>query len=248
TVSPAGTGACTAEAPCGFEDALDRAASGTRIELGPGDYGDLRIDGYRRFAEFADPLVITAAPDAEPVVGGLRISSPGVHLEDLTVAGLLSFDAGADGGRAERVHVTGSGMFVRADHVQVVDSLFEGGSSVDGIQIARASDVLVEGTTVRDYDQEIDNGRHADCIQLFDVADVVIRGNHLSNCYNAGLIISGGGRGIQGLLVEANFIQGCVERTERCGGGSAAELREQGVSDLVVRNNTFLNGSVRWGS
>ncbi|AYF98920.1 right-handed parallel beta-helix repeat-containing protein [Protaetiibacter intestinalis] len=248
SVLPDGTGDCTAAHPCGFETALARASSNTRIEFGTGDYGSLEISGNGRFAEFAVPLVLTTAPDAAPVIDRLRISAPAVHLVDLTVRGLTAFDPGADGGRAERLHVTGSGMFVRADHVRIIDSLFEGGSSVDGLQIAGASDVVVEGSTVRDYDQEVDNGRHADCIQLFDIADVVLRGNRLANCYNAGIIISGGGRGIQGLLVEANYVQGCVVKTERCGGGSAAEFREQAVDGLVVRNNTFLDGSVRWGS
>lgn len=247
-VAPDATGDCTAEAPCSFATAVGRAGDGTRIELLSGSYGDLSIDGQSRYAEFEQGVVVTPAADAEPELDGLRISSPRVHLVDLPVAGLLSFDPGGDDGSAVRVHVTGSGMFVRADRIEVRDSVFEGGSSVDGIQIARASDVLIEGNVIRDYDQDGDNGRHADCIQLFDVADVVLRGNRLANCYNAGIIISGGGRGIQGLLIEANFVQGCVVKTERCAGGSAAELREQGVSDLVVRNNTFLNGSVRWGS
>ncbi|MBN9141829.1 MAG: right-handed parallel beta-helix repeat-containing protein [Micrococcales bacterium] len=247
-VSPDGSGECTPSSPCRLETAIARAGSGTRIELGDGDYGDIRIDGGSRYGDFAEPVVIAPAGEAAPRIAGLRTSTPSIRLEDLTIAGLLSFDDGADGGQAVRVHVTGSGMFARADHLRVIDSLFEGGSSIDGIQIAGASDVLVEGTTVRDYDQEIDNGRHADCIQLFDVSDVVLRGNRLSNCYNSGLIISGGGRGIQGLVIEANFVQGCVVKGPRCGGGSTAELREQSVSGLVVRNNTFLNGSVRWGS
>ncbi len=247
-VAPDAAGDCSRDAPCGFRDALERAGGGTRIELTSGDYGDLAIDGMPRYATFDDAVVVTAAADAAPVVTGLRIAAPHVHLLDLPVAGLLSFDPGSDGGTAERVHVTGSGMFVRADGIEVRDSLLEGGSSVDGIQIARASDVLVESTVIRDYDQSGDNGRHADCIQIFDVERVVIRGNRLANCYNAGIILSGGGRGIQGLLIESNYVQGCVVKSSLCGGGSAAELREQDVSDLVVRNNTFLDGSVRWGS
>lgn len=243
--SPAGQGDCSAAAPCTLARALTTTPAGGVIELAAGDYGDLTLrDGG---GSPDSPLTVRAAPDAVARFGELRSSTP-VVWQGVRVEGAWFLDDGADGSRIEKAEVDGGGIFVRADHVEVRDSLIHNGSSLDGIQIGGASDVLIAGNTIRDFDQDLDNGRHADCIQLFDVDTVEIRGNRISSCYNAGIIISGGGRGIVDVTIEANFVQGCVAVTAECGGGSAAELRDPGARGLVVRNNTFLDGSVRWGS
>ena len=244
--APAADGDCSSGDPCAITDAVAGARPGDDVELADGDYGDLglRVAGGTEAA----PIRIEPAAGAVARFGELRISTPHLQWSGVLVTGAWFLDDGAQGTEVVGVHIDGGGLFVRTEDVVVRDSLIENGSSIDGIQIASASRVLIQGNTIRDFDQAVDNGRHADCIQLFDIEDVTIRANRISDCYNAGIIISGGGRGINDLLIEANFVQGCAPVSDACGGGSTAELREPGARGLVVRNNTFLDGSVRWGS
>ncbi|QAY69504.1 right-handed parallel beta-helix repeat-containing protein [Xylanimonas protaetiae] len=245
--SPGGAGDCQApQTACALASALGIAEAGTRVELAAGEYGSMDLAADDRLAALDPPVVVEAPEGVVASFDRLGLDVPNVTWRGLTVTGVWFVNGPAEHTRIERAHVDGTGLFVRSKHVTVVDSLLENGSSVDGIQIGGAEDVLIEGNTVRDYDQAKDNGLHADCIQIFDSKQVTIRGNRLSNCYNAGLIISPGRReGSDGLLVESNFIQGCVVKTERCRGGSATDLRELTVKNVTVRNNTFMDGSVR---
>ncbi|QAY63968.1 right-handed parallel beta-helix repeat-containing protein [Xylanimonas allomyrinae] len=245
--SPQGTGDChTPETACALATALGVVVPGGTVLLAAGEYGSMELTGDDRLATFDPPAVVEAPDGVTASFDRLSVKVPGVTWRGLRVTGVWFVDGPAKGTRIERAHLDGTGLFVRSQGVTVVDSLFENGSSVDGIQIGGAQDVLIEGNTVRDYDQGKDNGLHADCIQVFDSSDVTIRGNKLSNCYNAGLIISPGRRkGSDNLLIESNYIQGCVVKTDKCRGGSATDLRELTVTNITVRNNTFLNGSVR---
>ncbi|GAB2464211.1 right-handed parallel beta-helix repeat-containing protein [Xylanimonas ulmi] len=245
--SPQGDGDCrTAQTACALPRALGIAEAGGVVALAAGEYGSMDLVGEGRLASLDPPVVVEAPEGVTASFDRLSLEVPGVTWRGLRVTGVWFVNKAAKGTRIERAHLDGTGLFIRSQGVTVVDSLFEGGSSVDGIQIGGAQDVLVEGNTVRDYDQAKDNGLHADCVQIFDSRHVTIRGNRLSNCYNAGLIISPGRRtGSDDLLIEANYIQGCVVKTESCRGGSATDLRERTVTNITVRNNTFLNGSVR---
>jgi len=244
--APGVDGACTPDDPCDIVTAVAGAHAGDRVELAEGDYGDLALRSGGGHPDAS--VVITGAQGAIARIGELRTSIPYLLWTNVTVTGAWFLDDGAQGAELDAVHIDGGGLFVRTEDVVVRDSLIENGSSIDGIQIASAARVLIEGNTIRDFDQRVDNGRHADCIQLFDVDEVTIRANRISDCYNAGIIISGGGRGLNDLLIESNFVQGCAPVTDDCGGGATVELREPGARGLVVRNNTFLDGSVRWGS
>jgi len=136
---------------------------------------------------------------------------------------------------------------VHAAGVTISGATIENGTSIDGIQVAGARDLLVESSVVRGFGQGSDSDVHSDCIQIFDSSGIVLRGNYLGNCDNAALIFSpGGDEGISDVVVEANRLQGCVADTERCSGGTALDLRDvTSITDVVVRNNTMLDGSVR---
>lgn len=244
--APDAEGGCTSGDPCDALTAIAGAGPGDRVELADGDYGDLALRSGGGTPEA--PVTVAPAEGAVARIGELRTSIPSLHWTGVTVTGAWFLDDGAQGAELDAVHIDRGGLFVRTEDVVVRNSIVENGSSIDGIQVASAARVLIEGNTIRDFDQRVDNGRHADCIQLFDVEQVTIRANRISDCYNAGIIISGGGRGLNDVLIESNFVQGCAPVTDDCGGGATAELREPGARGLVVRNNTFLDGSVRWGS
>jgi len=249
TVSPEGAGrTCSQSSPCNIEAAVGLAAPGTVIKMVEGEYPKVVLRGGDHLKGAGSAVVVEPAEGAgRPVIAGIDTAVPNVTWRGVKVTDVFMTSEGARGTSLEDVHVSGSGLYARADGMSIKDSLFEGGSSIDGIQVGRASNVLIEGNEIRDYDQANGSQFHADCIQVFDSSDVVIRGNRLRDCYNAGIITSpGSGWGSKNILIESNFIQGCTMVGTACTeGASAADLRHSGVSGLVVRNNTFANGSLR---
>ena len=244
-VAPNGVGTgCTMDRPCSLERALDAAKPSQRISLLDGEYGDL-TPSVDPFASSRANVVIGAAEGAEPMIGKLDLNVPGTTWSGLTFTGGIYLDDGADRTKLDDIHVSGSGVFVHADQVTISGALIENGTSIDGLQIGGADGLLVEDSIIRGFGQSADSDVHSDCVQLFDSSDIVLRGNYLGSCDNAALIFSpGGGDGIEGVTVEGNFVQGCVEKTERCSQGTALDLREATAVDVVVRNNTILDGSV----
>jgi lysophospholipase L1-like esterase len=244
---PKGSGsACSTASPCSLETALGKAGDGTVITLIDGNYGSMELTGGGNLKNLKSNVLVGPAPGAKATFDRLKLAVPSVTWRGITVTGVMYVNKPAVDTRLEKVHVSGTGLFLRSQNITVTDSLFEGGSSVDGIQVGGASDVLIENNEVRDYDQNKNNGLHADCVQIFDSANVTLRANKLSNCYNAGIILSSGkGTGMKDILIESNFVQGCIVKTANCQGGSAADLRYVKTKNLVVRNNSFSGGSVR---
>jgi hypothetical protein len=240
-----GSGTCAVNSPCGIGTALARAAPGDEVTLAGGSYDALAIDRTPAGASARTPVVLRPAEGAVVSVASLTLRAPGVVVEGLRVTGTVYVHPSAVGATLRRLHVDGSGVFLRASGSRLLDSLVENGTSVDGVQVKDGSDIVVEGNTIRQFNQ-LTGTTHADCVQLFDVQDVVIRGNVLSDCDNASIIFSpGGGRGIDDVLVEANFVTGCRVRSDACRYGTAIDLRAGYATDVVVRNNTFAGGSVR---
>jgi lysophospholipase L1-like esterase len=244
---PKGSGSsCSTSSPCSLETALGKAGEGSVITLADGDYGSLELKGGNNLKKLKSNVLVGPAKGATPTFDRLKLAVPSVTWRGITVTGVMYVNKPAVDTRLENIHVSGTGLFLRSHNVTVTDSLFEGGSSVDGIQVGGASDVLIENNEVRDYDQNKNNGLHADCVQIFDSTNVTLRANKLSNCYNSGIILSSGkGTGMKDILIESNFVQGCIVKTSNCQGGSAADLRYVKTKNLVVRNNSFSGGSVR---
>jgi len=237
---------CSADEPCAVGDAIARADGGT-VLLAAGDYGDLELAGGSSQAVVrTDQVALEPLDGAAVVVGKLTLDLPATTWRGVTFTGGIYLDTAAGGTVLDDIHVDGSGVFVHAADVTISDSVIENGTSIDGIQIAGARNVTIENSTVRGFGQGPGSDVHSDCVQIFDSSEVVLRGNYLGNCDNAGLIFSpGGGDGISDVLVEANRIQGCIVETERCSGGTAFDLRDvTTITDVVVRNNTMLDGSV----
>jgi hypothetical protein len=239
-------GACTREQPCALPDAV-AASDGGEVLLASGEYGDLELGGGSHAAVVrTDEVVIAPAPGADVVLGKLTLDLAATTWRDVTITGGVYLDVGAAGTVLDGVHVDGSGVFVHAAGVTIRDALIENGTSIDGLQVGGARDLLVESSIIRGFGQGPGSDVHSDCVQIFDSTEVVLRGNYVGNCDNAGVIFSpGGGSGISDVLVEANRIQGCIVESERCSGGTAFDLRDVTViTDVVVRNNTMLDGSV----
>ncbi|WP_377940289.1 right-handed parallel beta-helix repeat-containing protein [Amnibacterium flavum] len=245
--SPSGSGdTCSDTEPCALQSAIDYTATGGEIRLLPGDYGvqKLKSKAAIRGAVTIKPLT----PDTV-VFGQLLTYVPGVTWTGVAVNGTTYVYPPATGTRLRDIHVSGGGTFIRSTDVGVYDSLFEGGHSIDGIQVKDSSRVTLERNVIRDFDQNGSSGLHADCVQVFDSNSVTVRANSISNCYNAGIIVSGGGGvGVDGLLIESNFIQGCVVRSSDCEVGTVIDARLDISQDVVIRNNMLLNGPVRIAS
>jgi hypothetical protein len=224
--------------------AVASAPAGARVLLLGGQYADQVVD---RGQAVSEPVVIEAAPGASPVLTRVKSYAPGVVWRGLTVT--VNFFIYGAHTTLEGMHFDGGGLFARGDDATIRDSEFENGSSIDGIQVSRANRVLIEGNSIHDYDQLGTTGLHSDCIQVFDATDVTIRGNRIRDCYNAGIIISGGSNwGIDRLTIESNFIQGCIVKDAGCKGGAAVDLRDQLAKNLHLLNNTILDGATRWAS
>jgi hypothetical protein len=237
---------CSADEPCAVADAIARADNGT-VLLAGGDYGDLELGGGSSQAVVrTDQVVLEPLDGAEVVVGKLTLDLPATTWRGVTFTGGVYLDTAAGSTVLDDIHVDGSGVFVHAADVTISDAVIENGTSIDGIQIAGARNVTIENSTIRGFGQGPGSDVHSDCVQIFDSSEVVLRGNYLGNCDNAGLIFSpGGDEGISDVLVEANRIQGCIVESERCSGGTAFDLRDvTTITDVVVRNNTMLDGSV----
>jgi len=244
--APDGRGAaCTRTAPCTPEGALAKAGPGDAVVLQQGEYPLVRTTRTARPATAASPVVLRPAEGASVTVAGLTAVAPGVVVEGLRSTGTVYVKPSAVGTVLRGLHVTGAGVFLRADDSRLVDSLVEGGDSIDGVQVKDGRGIVVEGNTVRGFAQ-LTGALHADCVQVFDTQDLTLRANTIHDCDNAGIIFSGGGgKGIRGALVEANFVTGCRVRSEACSGGTAIDLREPSAVDVVLRHNTFAGGSVR---
>ena len=238
--APDGAGSiCTPDRPCALVTAIARAPQGGTVELLGGDYGDLTV------TEAARSVTVTPAADAEPVLGKLDLAASGTAWVGLEFRGGIYLDVGADGTELRDVRVIGSGVFVHGDDVVISGAVIRDGTSIDGIQVGGATGLTVENSWVGGFGQGENSDVHADCVQLFDSSDIVLRGNYFGGCDNAALIFSpGAGTGISAVTVEGNFLQGCIDKDdERCSQGTALDLRAN-TTDVVVRNNTMLDGSV----
>lgn len=248
-----GTGtACTAAAPCQLTLALSRAGSADRVQLLSGNYPKVHLPVRAGTAVApaanVENVVIEPAAGAAVTIAGLDTYQSAHTWRNLTFSAAVMVRQAAVRVRLDTIRVEGAGAYIRGQQVSVVNSLFQNGHATDGLQIGQAKGVLVEGNTIRNYAQGAFEGYHSDCIQMFDSTGITIRGNFLSNCYNAALIFSpGAGHGTHNVLIESNFVQGCVAAF--CTGGVTLDMRKTTENtNITLRNNTFAGDSTRVGA
>ncbi|MBT2534464.1 right-handed parallel beta-helix repeat-containing protein [Arthrobacter sp. ISL-48] len=252
--SPTGSGTvCTQAAPCQLTAALGKAASGDRVQLVSGNYAKVTLPAQAGLvadflARTPENIVIEPAAGAAVSIAGLDTYASAHTWRNLTFTDSVMVRQASVRVKLDMIHVNGSGAYIRGQKVEVTNSLFENGVSTDGLQIGQAKGVLVQGNTIRNYTQTSFDGFHSDCIQMFDASDVVIRGNFLSNCYNSGIIFSPGmGWGTHDVLVESNFVQGCVAAF--CTGGVTLDMGTTTENtNFTLRNNTFIGDSAKVGT
>jgi hypothetical protein len=245
TASPTGTGtACTSSSPCALATALSAAGAGSTVLLLSGCYGSSTLIGPGGAS--TAPLVVRPATGAVVSFTSLISKVPSTTWTGgIVVTHSLYLYPQATHTIVDGLHMVGAGAFLRASHTIVRNSTFTGGVDVDAVQIKDGSDIRFEANTVDGY-TTTGGTVHVDCVQVFDTAAVVIVRNTLRNCSNTAIILSAGnGLGIHGITIQSNFIQGCMVPSASCFGGSTIDLRELSASNVVVRNNTILDGPTR---
>ena len=246
TASPAGSGtACSATAPCSAATAMSKARGGDVVVLLAGSYGAPVLTGTGGTA--TAPVRVRPATGALVSFAKLQTYLPNIIWSGLTVTTLLYVYPQAVNTVVENFTMAKAGSFLRANGTVVRNSTFSGGVDLDAVQIKDATGVTLEGNVIRDYRlSSITSTAHVDCVQVFDAAQVRIVRNSIRGCSNAGIILSpGAGRGIQGIEISGNFIQGCIVVSTTCKGGSALDVREVSASNVVVRNNAIVDGATR---
>jgi hypothetical protein len=245
--APGGAGsACTVAAPCSLATALSVAGPGATVLLAAGNYCTQSLPARSAAATFTSNITVRPVTGATVTMTALTLRQAHVTVTDITVNGTVYLVASANFNTLNRIQVNGAGTFVHSSDVTITNSTFQGGHSIDGLQLGDAHRVLVEGNTIRNFDQLGTSGLHADCLQIFDSSDITVRRNRLSNCHNSAVIFSGGSnKGINRVLLQSNFIQGCIVKTAACGGGNALDLRYTKAVDVTVVNNTMVSGTIR---
>jgi len=260
-LSPIGTSTtCTASAPCGsLTNALSVAGDGGTVYLTSGQYPDIIVNPTKKLTGYQLGVTVTPAPGATPVVAGMRIYVPRVTFTGLTGHGVFYFATGSDGSSLLNSHLSGPNVsvLVRSSHDTVQNNLLEGGQTHDGINVAAThtpnTDTLIAGNTVRDFNSGPAGKEHADCIQMFDTDRVTIVRNTLYDCYNSGITFSpGASLGITNIVVESNFIEGCISTRmqaafgRNCGnGGSSVDVRGTWIKSASLNHNTIVGNSAR---
>jgi hypothetical protein len=246
TASPTGSGtACSATAPCSAVTAMSKARGGDTVVLLAGSYGAPVLTGTGGTA--TAPVRVRPATGALASFAKLQTYLPNVTWSGLTVTTLLYVYPQAVNTIVENFTMAKAGSFLRANGTIVRNSVFSGGVDLDAVQIKDATGVTLEGNTIRDYRLSSSTSTaHVDCVQVFDAAQVRIVRNSIRGCSNAGIILSpGAGLGIRGIEISGNFIQGCIVVSTTCKGGSALDVREASASNVVVRNNSIVDGATR---
>jgi hypothetical protein len=247
-VNGAGT-ACTAAAPCQLTTALSRARFADRVQLLAGNYPkvNLPVPARTAAAVAVDPenVVIEPVAGAAVTIAGLDTYQSAHTWRNLTFTAAVMIRQPAVRVKLDTIRVEGAGAYIRGQDVSVVNSLFQNGHATDGLQIGHAKGVLVEGNTTGNYTQGGFEGHHSDCIQMFASTGITIRGNFLSNCYNSALIFSpGAGSGTHNVLIESNFVQGCI--VDFCTGGVTLDMGattdNSNITLRITRSSVTLPG------
>jgi hypothetical protein len=246
TASPTGSGtACSATAPCSAVTALLKARAGDTVVLLAGSYGTPVLKGTG--GTTSAPIRVRPATGALVSFSKVQTYVPNVIWSGLTVTSLLYVYPQAVNTVVENFTMAKAGSFLRANGTIVRNSTFSGGIDRDAVQIKDATGVTLEGNVIRDYRLSSSTSTaHVDCVQVFDAAQVRIVRNSMRGCSNSGIILSpGAGLGIRGIEISGNFIQGCIVVSTTCKGGSALDIREASASNVVVRNNSIVDGATR---
>ena len=211
-------------------------------------------------------MTVTGRADEETSAITVRSASSGITLEDLTVdplhaAGVDIIDGSQNvtlqGSRVTGEHVTRKLGPARNVHIgegtPVADRWVTGieirdnellAAGADGIQVAGARDVLIEGNFIHDLQQ---NSDHNDGIQVVAVEGIVIEGNVLTTLTAPSQdqsIILGHLGGDVGPASDPNLkVRGAVVANNLIHHWRGAGITLHGTIDVLLVNNTSVDNS-----
>ena len=195
-VSPGGSGACTAAAPCGaFDVAFDRARAGDTVELAGGTYGGTQeLSGDKSSTE---PIVVRVAPGAEAIVEGrLDVKADHVHLQ-----GPLRARDGVDVDNRDAsnpiVGVRISGVSAPSSYIQNARDLVIRDSRLGGTPGRKIVQIGGWPTSYRVTFDNVhfggnpptDPSQHLECIFVTGVQGLTVRNSTFRDCGYFGLIM-----------------------------------------------------------
>ncbi len=261
-VSPGGSGNCTAASPCGSIDvALRSASAGGTILLASGRYPTQVIhDTGGRAAHFATNVTVEPASGANPVLASIVDYAPHLTFAHLRVDATSSgFGSGYGGvnitsqaphSQLVNSHLTNATLSLSSSDVSAVGNEIGPSQNYDGIDVGNgANGVLISHNHIHDLTVGASNPNnvHVDCVQIYDSANLTVTSNWLDNCTDRDLIFSPGRRwGVTNVIVENNFMRGCV--TTPCqGSGYVVDARTApgiwNLTNLSFVSNTVVDGS-----
>jgi Right handed beta helix region len=261
-VAPGGSGNCTRTSPCGSIDlALRGQSAGGTILLASGSYPTQVIhDTGGRAAHFASNVTIEPASAANPVLASIVDYAPHLTFSHLRVDARSSgFSSGyggvnitsqADHSQIVNSHLTDATLSLSSSDVAAVGNEIGPSQNYDGIDVGNgASGVLISRNHIHDLTVGLSNPNnvHVDCVQIYDSTNLTVTSNWLDNCTDRDLIFSPGRRlGVTNVIVENNFIRGCV--IDPCqGSGYVVDARTApgiwNLTNLSFVSNTVVDGS-----
>lgn len=257
-VSPGGTGNCAASAPCGsLEQALRTSTAGGRILLATGSYPPQLIHDIGISDHFETNVVVEPAAGAQPVFTAITDYAPHITFANLRVDETAAPFCDTCG-----VKITSGATYSQLTNSRLIDatlSLFASHSAAIGNEIGPSHDHdgidvgnRVTGITIRQnhvHDLFVgvaSRNVHVDCLQIYDSSNLVVTANWFDNCTDRDLIFSPGQTsGVTNVVVENNFMRGCV--TLPCqGSGYAIDARTApgwwNLTNLSFVSNTVVDG------
>jgi Concanavalin A-like lectin/glucanases superfamily/Right handed beta helix region len=243
-VSRAGTAssACSAAAPCdSFSRAYQVARPGDVVQVAGGSYEGLSLTNLPAKAS-SDKVVFEPALGASVQAGNLTISNTdNVEFRDMRVA---TWDVinGSEHVVLRNITVlneTSGGFMSGVNDVHVIGGEIGNIDPGDGIhfnnQYGRSTNIVIDGLYMHDLNRTRDTSAHNDGMQTGDVDGLTIRNSTITNSGTQGIFLNPYNGGVtQNVLIENNFL------------GSAHLgyniLNVRGVSNVVVRNNSFASG------
>ena len=174
--------------------ALDAATAGTTIELAPGNYGNVVLDGY----QFEGAVTIRSQDPDQPATFDTLLVKNSSHLtfDSIAVSHELA-DGEPDWSFAFRID--------KSDHISVINSEISGTADGNhtndgqGLSVLDSSNILLEGNTFHDLKTGVSVGRseyvevrdnsftdiRSDGIDVANVRHVVVDGNVFSSFHPA---------------------------------------------------------------
>lgn len=229
-------GAAVVDGPDRLAEALRVATPGTVLQLAPGDYGTVRIDGLK------GPLLLTAAqPDEPAALGGLLITnSADITVQDLVLDYRTTPDSPLWLPAVEVRNATG----IAFQQVLFDGDLASGGAPEDlghptgtALTIRDSQEITVEDSEFRKFERGI---------VLSGSDDITIRGSHLHRLRHDGIAMAA----VRRVRIEGNRIGNFDRPPASADHPDMIQMFSTGTDrpseDIRIADNLLLSGHGLW--